>query len=781
MAAELLMRNLTEVRPAGVRIRETAGGSRLGLALVLAFSVGAAAASASETVDVEVVLDIKDQQGGALPGETTVYAADPTTREPIFSYAVEPASQDERLVLPLPPQQAGWLLWARAPGWWGPARYVAAERRTASLVLAPQGVVRFALDGVDRAVEQLRPGAVWIAGRVDGGSRGWKRGVYGGPCSVDRESNRRVVLVSCPFALGARADLHVRLGPFLPLLRSEVTVSDDTDLGLIEPVRGAAVTGHLASRDGSARVLGLRQRRAPMAFPRSAWTDSGGAFRFEGLSPGTYELRLTGTGDSWPVRVESLVDSVDLGSLTSSEGSVLEVTLGGSLGSEPDRFRPVVRKVKSGVGDEVESRGRHYDLDARNADGSFVWRGLPVGDYELDVVDDRGNRWLRKVLRFHGRDRHYVELDAVPLVGRIERGGEPLGNAMVWFGGLWGSERVSFRSGTEGRFDGLLPREGHWSVEVTPLPACDPCDGGWDTDGWEGFNGLEVDDAGGVEVAADVDGVARVLIDLPGGSVSGSVSWRNVDTGAIEPVEGAFVWVSSESSLLSDPDDVLPPLHWRRATDAAGRFEIGGLPEGVYFVWADAWLGGRKYQSREDRFRVTQGDSTDDLDLWLEQRRSLPVTVRFGGAPAVGAQTFVRDPADSREIRSNSRTDGSGTAVHWLPEAAAVVDVVVRAEGLGMVGWRFDVKGGAPVVVEMQSHRGTLRVPNKWQASLVTPGGVTMPVFVLEGINDYGQVLAEDDEFVIRDLAPGTWMWCSSPGVCSGVDVLPWAETSISQ
>lgn len=755
-------------------------GSKPGVLLTLALSVVAAAATASETAEVEVLLDFRGQHRETAPEEVTVYAADPATREPLTSYVVARVSQDRRLVLALPVRQEGWLLWARAPGWWGPARYVEADRPTASLVLVPQGVVRFALHGVDRAVDELRPGDVWVAGRIEGGSSGLKGGVQGGPCAVDREQSRRDLLIACPFALGARADLRVRLGPFLPLLRSGVTVAAHTDLGLVEPVRGAAVTGHLASADGSARIFRLRQPRAPLAFPWSAWTGSSGAFRFEGLSPGTYELRLTGSVESWPVRVESLSDSVDLGQLSSSAGNVLAVTLGTPLGIDANRLRPVVRAVKLGVGDGVESRRGRYEPDVQRADGAFAWRGLPAGDYEVDVSDDRGNRWRRELLRFHGQDHHYVELDAVSLEGRIERGGKPLEDVMVWFGGLRGAERVSFRTGEKGRFGGLLPREGNWPVVVTPPPACDPCEGGWDTDGWEGFDGLTVDDVGSVEVVAEVDGVARVLIDLSAGKVSGRVSWRHAETGDIEPVEGAFVWVMSEVPFVGDANDVLPPRHWRRATDAMGRFEIGGLPDGEYVVWADAWLKERKYESRKDRFLVTGRDPVDSLDLRLEHQRPFTVVVRSGGVPVAGAQTFVYVPGNDRGVHSNRRTDGAGTAEHSL-EDATEVDVVVRAEGLGMVGWRLDVRDDAPVMVEMLPDRGTLRVPNRWQASLVTPGGVSIPVFVLEGINDYGQVLAENDEFVIRDLAPGTWMWCPSPGLCSAADVLPWAETSISQ
>ena len=144
------------------------------------------------------------------------------------------------------------------------------------------------------------------------------------------------------------------------------------------------------------------------------------------------------------------------------------------------------------------------------------------------------------------------------------------------------------------------------------------------------------------------------------------------------------------------------------------------------------------------------------------------------------AQPFVRDPGTGLH-GGNGRTDGWGKAAHWLTGETTAVDVVARADGLGIGGWRFDVKDGAPTVVEMLPERGALRVPDRWQAVLVSPGGVSIPVFILAGINDYGQVQTDGDEYVIRDLAPGTWQWCSAPGACSTIDVLPWAESTVSK
>ncbi len=775
MATELLMRGLSALTRPATRVGGAAGRCRLRVGLFLALSAIAATVQGGEPV--EVVIDVRGQHGGGLPTETTIFVADPATREPAVAYSVSQASEPSTLELPA--QAAGWLLWARAPGWWGPARYVAADRTSVSLVLAPQGVVRFAVNGVDRAVDGLDAGEVWIAGRVDAAGDGLTRGVHRGPCEVDRKRSRREVLIACPFARGERVDLRVRMGPFLPLLRSDVTITADTDLGLIEPVRGATVTGHVASVGEPGQLVGIRQPSA-RSFPWAAWTDSGGVFVFEGLSPGDYELHLAGSdGDNWPVRVESRSDWIDLGRISSSAANVLVVAFGAPLGMESDRFRPVARRVSLGVGGQVESRGRGHEPAAQRVDGSFVWRGLPAGDYEIDIADERGNRWQREVLRFHGQDHYYFELDAVQLVGRIERGGDPLEDVMLWFGGLWGAERVSLRSGEKGRFSGLLPREGFWPVEVTPLPACDPCEGGWDTDGWDGFDGSDVDDAGVVDVVAGADGAAHVSIDLPAGSVLGRVSWRNAETGAFEPVEGASVWVSPEPRAAADEEQALLAQDWRRATDDMGRFEIRGLFEGTYRIHALASMGGREYRSREDRFQVSDRESLDELRLVLEHQRRLTVVVRSGGLPVSGAQTFVRDPGTGLYGR-NGDTDGWGKATHRLTAETTAVDVVVRADGLGMVGWRFDVKDGAPAVVEMRPDRGRLRVPDTWQAVLISPAGVAIPVFVLAAINDNGQVQTAGDEYVIRDLAPGTWQWCSAPGACRAGDVLPWAETSIS-
>lgn len=753
------------------------------------------AAQPAADIELAVRLSAVATPDEAPAGDVTIHFVDAATREAVTSYVVQaaPPEQTVQVTVPALESRSGWLLWARSEGWWSPAAFIPWDEREGSLTLVPEGMVRFAVDGTDTGVDFLETGKVWIDGRVHRRRVRLDRGLYGGPCEVDREPDRREVLIACRFARDEEVELRVRLGPFLPLLRSEVTVEADTDLGLIEPVRGARVTASLASPDGASHQFRLRQRDGYLALGWVAWTDSGGAFTFEGLSPAVYELLLAGSdGDSWPVRVDSLSDQIDLGQLVSSAGNLLTVSFLTPSVLEID-LRPTVSLVTLGPDGEVERRERRFEFHDRGSDGSFLWRGLPPGDYEVAIWDDRGNRWGQEVLQAFGQDHHYVDLDAVPLVGRIQRGGEPLEDAMVWFGGMWGHERISFRSREEGRFSGLLPREGFWPVEVTPAPDCDPCEGGWDTDGWGDFDDREVNDAGVFEIETDSDGIARVDIDLAAGAISGRVVRGNVESGLLEPVAGARVWVWAAGEVAGEEQDPLQPRSWRSRTDASGAFEVTGLPEWSYSVHAEAYVDERELQSPPLRLDLQGDEQVEDVELRLADQRRVTVVVRSGGVPVDGAQTFVLYPVGSGTAVASGYSGGAGEATHHLPLEAETVGVVVRATGHGMVGWRFEIREGEPLGLELAPERGSLRVP-RWQdgsgsrnasffhdARLVTPGGATIRVGTLASVNDRGQVQEDGDEGIVRDLAPGTYSYCPKDSACTRVEVVPWGESRVRE
>lgn len=198
------------------------------------------ARQAADSVELTVGLSAAATRDEAPAGEVELEFIEAGTREPVVLYIVEaPAGQQTfQVTLPVFDSRSGWWALARSPGWWSSTAYIAPDERAVSLTLVPEGLVRFAVEGIDRGVDRLETGDVWISGRV--GDRGvhLEPGIYGGPCSVDSKPHRREVLIVCPFARDETVDLRVRLGPFLPLVRSEVPISADTDLGLIGPVRG---------------------------------------------------------------------------------------------------------------------------------------------------------------------------------------------------------------------------------------------------------------------------------------------------------------------------------------------------------------------------------------------------------------------------------------------------------------------------------------------------------------------------------------------------------------
>ena len=769
--------------------------SRQALALAVAVLAPAVvAAQPAGDVELAVRLDAIVSSDETPPGDLTVEFLEASSREPMASYVVEASAEEQSFVfaVPAPESRSGWLLWARSEGWWSPAAFIPWDEREASLTLVPEGMVRFAVDGTDTAVDFLETGKVWIDGRVYRRRSRLDRGLYGGPCEVDRQPDHREVLIACPFARDEEVELRVRLGPFLPLLRPEVTVEADTDLGLVEPVRGARVTASLASPDSASHQFRLRQRDGYLALGWVAWTDSGGAFTFEGLSPGEYELRWADSdGDNWLVRIESLNDRIDLGQLVSVAGNRLAVSFWAPSAVEIGSLRPLLYAATLGPNGDVDSRGRMFESQERATDDSFVWRGLPAGDYEVQVEDDRGNRWHREVVHSFGQDHFTIEFNAIPLVGRIERGGEPLPGVMVWFGGLWGMERVSFRSREEGRFSGLLPREGSWWVQMTAAPSCDPCEGDWNQDDWEGFDSGAVDDLGAFEIEADSDGIARVRIELGTGVVSGRVVRANRKLGTLEPVADARVRVSAVEEAAGSSLDDRRPANVIRRTDGFGFFEVRGLPEREYNVAAEGYVDERELRSQPFRIRVPKNVRVDDVEIRLEERRPVTVIVRSGGLPVAGAQTFVLHPPGTGKVTSGGYTRAAGSAGHFVPMEAEFVDVVVRAEGLGMNGWRFEVQDGAPMEIDLTADRGTLRVPtfeeipgvkgsrHVWDARLVTPGGASIRIGTLAAINDRGQIQRDDDETIVNDLVPGAYLYCPKDAACTRVDISPWGESRV--
>ena len=734
---------------------------------VMALSPAHRALASEVTIVVEV--DTRALPGEKSPGQVEVMVAEAATREIVARHTL--GELPATIAAVVPETASGWVVEATAPDWWAPATRVAADDRGASVALVPMGRVRFQLDGRDVGVSGLDSESVRIVGRLWNPGKRLERGVYGGSCSVDVKDDTPEAEVSCPFARDEKADLHVSLGAFLPWARAGVTVGRDSNFGVVPPVRGAGVFGSLRTPAGEGPfLLALAPRNG--ALPVTSWTDGFGAFGFEGLAAGTWDLYMEESpNDRWTVRVESLLDQVDLGEITSAATNrfALDVFAPTSIleGLEASAYR-----IRFGDDGRPDGNLMARYMAERSFEGSltFNWSGLPAGHYRIFLEGLWGSRWHTEVVEFGDAGRHVVDLDLLVVRGRIRRGGEPLEDVLIWFGGLNGGERVVLRSREGGRFEGFLPRRetwgehaGSWAFQVTPAPACDPCEGDWIWGGWRDFDPRQSAIGGAVEVVEGSDGVARVDIDLPNGHIEGRLV-RLDPQGRTHGVAGARVEFAAGQ-------------RWAFGTSQAaaedGSFEFTGVPDAVVSLRGEAHVDGQILRSDPVELRVSEDEPVKDLDIVLRPQRRIRFLVRSRGSAVARAVAVLRyrDPGRG-VVRERGLTGTDGSVGFWLSGSSGPVELVVHAEGLGTDGWR----GGAPFAedaeIELSDARGDLVLPGpagSMDGAIVSTKGVVMH---LQALRANGQVREWESRDLVRNLAPGRYSWCPAPGECNEAVVI---------
>ncbi len=733
--------------------------------LVVSALAVAATVSVQRPLTAQVAISVQVEAnllpGEASPDQAEVLLALAPTREIVGRYTVSeiPGS----VTANVPPAANGWIVEVSAPGWWAPTARMTSDDPEASLALVPEGLLRFRLESADVGVETLDSATVRVFGRVWSQGTRLERGIHGGPCEVDLDRDDRDPSVTCPFALGEKADIQVSLGPFLAWTRAGVVVAKDTDFGTISPVRGASASGRVRAAVGQGPfLLALSPRNG--SFPFTTWTDEHGVFAFEGLASGTYDLHLEQSPrDHWAVRVESLLDQIDLGEIVSAAANRFSVDV-----SVPQAILAdlVVKASRVSLREDGTPKRRTFGkhLAKRSFDGSslFIWSALPGGSYKISVEGPWGNRLYREHVDFSAASYHAIDLDGTEIRGRIRRGAKPLEDVLVWFGGLTGGERVAMKSRHDGRFEGWLPTRtrlgdsgNEWHVQVTRPPACDPCEGDWTT--WQDFDSGQVVNAGVVEIAENVDGVGRVEIDLPDGRISGRVLRAEAETAGRTAVSGATVRLSARDHGRWD---------WSAVTSEEGGFEFLGVPDGDVGLVAEARMDDQAFRSGRTRLRLSEGEAVEDVEILVEPQRHFNLLVRTRNGPLRNAAVLLLD-TESGAVRVQW-TLGDGSTQFWVPPGN-LVDFVVLAAGFGTDGWRMTLPPEGDLEVELSGARGDLLLPDTADATIVHSRGVALRLSVLRHV---GQIRDTEEGPVIRNLAPGSYSYCPRDTECAMVQVI---------
>jgi hypothetical protein len=535
----------------------------------------------------------------------------------------------------------------------------------------------------------------------------------------------------------------------------QIPAGKTLSLGTIELARGASVAGWVAVDEGriepqrciarldlvvagGGNLQSLSDLRRT-AIEREVGKD--GFFQFTGLAPGTYTLDVRQPGypavRSQPIRVDPGAETLLREPLVLQHALALQFDISPPLDWLDRPWRAQVFKLGERPPIPLIFDGR------ADEQGRLVISGQSEGRFRVSILDSLGNSLYSGE---HSADvasaPQQIEIRFVTVEGKVHLGSDPL-PAVLWFGGHSGATAIKLEADPEGKFHGVLPREGAWRIEIqAQMP-------GFPT--WTQ-----------ADVRASRSGKATLDIALPNTSIFGRV----IDEKG-KPVPEADVVVRGEA------------LDLQAVADSEGHFEARGLPEGA------VWLSAESPSRVSDRvFASLVGDrAVGPIELRLRQTRRLTGTVTSPqGSPVAGSRVMIlaRTP-DGGGAAAMTGTDG--TFQVDLPQAATRVVAIVSAPGFALRAFDMQAEDKSlllPVTQEKGGLEITLPIPGDelLRDNLVLAAfqnGLPLPSSVLgQWASDHGQARKAGIRILlVPEVAPGEYRVCLLPRQLELL--LPWS------
>ena len=570
-------------------------------------------------------------------------------------------------------------------------------------------------------------------------------------CPIDAKTGEwqcRLPATTYDLSLGARGFIpHYRFGFTVPADKPAV-VGDlvlepgssiagwvVVDGGAIDPKQAVArLVPVVASGAETAAVLGLSQttRSVPLGVE--------GLFRFDGIPIGSYSVEVEQPGYSIARSPVAMIRNQ--GEAVFVRDPLLLV-------------RPFA--ISFVLHPERDPYGGNWTLSLTKADaslrygepvfagqadsvGHLVAKGQTPGTYLLEIRDSRGSRlFLERDLPIEGETEREITLDLVDIEGTVALGDSPLA-ASLWFGGRRGAVSVALATDARGKFSGVLPRGGAWTVDVAS-------------------ENPRVRSKSWIEVHPDRDGHAEVKIKLPDTRARGRV----VDDQG-RPSPGAEIVAFAESGQTGPP--VL------EEADRNGAFEIRGLPPGLLTLAATGSTGAAAgWESDQVVIQLGEnaGETLVTLILREEPLRHGIVTSSSGPVPGATVLATLQDPLLASGGRAT--TDFAGHFALRLPKEARRAQFVIGAPGFALTSAEvpLDSSGGASVIrLPVAPDSGDLtivgaraRISN--EALAIWQDGRLLPLPFLENWSrsQGGTFATEASNWTLPNLAPGNYRVCA--------------------
>jgi hypothetical protein len=547
-----------------------------------------------------------------------------------------------------------------------------------------------------------------------------------------------------------RLDLRIKAGPTIPLYLWDVETlpGESRDLGRLALKTGSSIVGWVRSQDGQGmkdalvrvepQVTGMPDDRARnaglQAMALETRTNARGFFQIENPAPGM--VTLTARQERFAAARRSGIEVRPDLEANLSEPLVLVPPLTFQLSLDPP-LDPAGEPWRVRMSEPVHDPSIPVPGFQGRATPAGIWEqpGLSPGTYEV-AVSDHERQWLIQSMELApGRTSLSLRLEGLQLQGRITLGDEPLEATLRMFGRP-GRESAQFRADRHGRFEGLIPVEGLWDVEVQ-APA-------------EGI-GVKLEP---VEVRRSPgQNVARVEIRLPDTELTGTV----VDERG-EPVEDARV--------------VLAPQRKRPVTVEAGkegRFTARGLPPGTVLVHSEHE---RTESESEWMQALLEEDEPASLRLVLQRRVRITGRVFSPHGPVPGAQIMAA--SDITEAGAGSLdqavTGPAGEFEVRMPQSSQRINLTVIALGYPIRMLAVPLKLETVVEIPLETVGGTLVIDLGGRtlqealgqrAGLLAHGGTFVPFGTVAGWARLLRAPQKDPyRLVVPNVEAGEYLLC---------------------
>ncbi len=552
-----------------------------------------------------------------------------------------------------------------------------------------------------------------------------------GSVDLRLEMNDRSSDVLWNLDLSANQSLDLGRVPLLATGRLAGTVIDDTESAPVD----AATVRLMPSSVAKVRVA--EEQRFLLA-GSSGRTDDG-HFELSPVQPGIYDLTIEKAGFT-PARQADV--RVRAGKVTSlpepillRQPATLEIFLTPPVPSGADVWRvQLLKRLRSGGVELIDSIIPEVDPG-----GGWLANGLEPGAYRIHVGTERSPRWIEDDVTLEpGLNMVNLDVGGVPIEGHLSAGDEPV-EGSIWFGGRSGETSVRVEADRHGRFEGVLPREGDWPLDISRR-------------GDSGVQRLSP-----VEVRRQADGgPVSIEIALPDTALQGLVV---DDAGRAVPDAIVEVLNSEERRLEATIE-----------SDAQGEFEIVGLEPGSFSVEASS--GDRRSQA--EQVDLDEGEELPKVKLVLAGEKIVNGIVLGDSRPVPGARILgipsLAKPGPVPVVSVVTGADGRFTTK--IPGDAVGLRVLVQAPGFGLrpMTWTVLPEHG-DVRIDLSSVHGVLRLfaggESSLDGALLDYEGTSFPVQLyrqLGGSMSGGPGTGSDRELVLGNMPSGMYTLCLPGG-----------------